>query len=48
MKEATITEERVRTEHMREINQVAHWAYVLGVIAISFILMLALMAVLGG
>jgi hypothetical protein len=47
MKEATITEEQVRTEHMREVNQAAHWAYVLGVIATSFALMLGLMAVLG-
>jgi hypothetical protein len=48
MKEVTITEEQVRTEHMREINQVGHWAYALGVIAISFILMLGLMAMLEG
>jgi len=48
MKEATITEERVRTEHMREISQVAHWAYALGVIVISFILMLGRMVVLDG
>jgi hypothetical protein len=48
MKETTITEEQVRSEHMKEVNQAAHWAYALGVVAISFILMLALMAVLSG
>jgi hypothetical protein len=47
MKETTITEEQVRSEKMKEVNQAAHWAYVVGVIAISFILMLGLMAVLG-
>ena len=47
MKEEKITEEQVRKEHMREINQPAHWAYALGVIAISFVLMLGFMAVLG-
>jgi hypothetical protein len=47
VKETTITQEQVRKEHMREVNQLAHWAYLLGVIAISFLLMLGLMAVLG-
>jgi hypothetical protein len=47
MKEEKVTEEQVRTEHLREVNQTAHWIYMLGVIAISFVLMLGLIALLG-
>ena len=47
MKEANVDEEQVRREHMREVNQPAHWVYLLGVIFISFLLMIGLMLVLG-
>jgi hypothetical protein len=47
MKEANIDEEQVRKEHLREVNQPAHWIYLLGVILISFFLMIGLISVLG-
>jgi len=47
VKEANVDEEQVRREHMREVNQPAHWVYLLGVIFISFFLMIGLMLVLG-
>lgn len=47
MKEANINEEQVRKEHLREVNQPAHWIYLLGVILVSFVLMIGLIAVLG-
>jgi hypothetical protein len=42
-----ITEARVRTEHLREISQPAHWAYLFGVLIGGIGLMLVLMALLG-
>ena len=47
MKEAEIDEEQVRKEHLHEVNQPAHWLYLLGVILISFFLMIGLIAILG-
>jgi hypothetical protein len=47
MKEANIDEEQVRKEHMREVNQPAHWIYLLGVILVGFFLMIGLISVLG-
>ncbi len=47
MKEANVDEEQVRKEHLREVNQPAHWVYLLGVIFISFFLMMGLISVLG-
>jgi hypothetical protein len=45
--EETITETKVRNEHLREINQPAHWAYLFGVLIGGLALMLVLMAILG-
>ncbi len=47
MSEANITEEKVRNEHLKEVNPAAHWAYLAAVIAFSFLLMLGLIALLG-
>ncbi len=47
MSEANITEEKVRNEHLKEVNPAAHWAYLAAVIVISFLLMLGLIALLG-
>jgi hypothetical protein len=46
--EKTITEIRVRNEHLREINEPAHWIYLLGVLVGGLALMLFLLAMLGG
>lgn len=45
--EQTITEEDVRHEHLGSVNKSAHWAYLFGVLAASFVLMIAFIAVLG-
>lgn len=47
MSEEKITEAKVRNEHLREINEPAHWAYLFGVLIGGIGLMLVLMAVLG-
>ena len=47
-RELRLTEDDVRQEHGREVNVPAHWLYMLGVIGGGFVLMLALMVVLGG
>ena len=47
MNEPTVTEDKVRGEHLREVNAAAHWAYLIGVIAGAFILMVGLIAWLG-
>jgi hypothetical protein len=46
--EKTITEIRVRNEHLREINEPAHWLYLLGVLLGALALMVLLIAILGG
>jgi hypothetical protein len=46
--ERNITEQDVYKEHMKSVNPAAHWAYLLGVLAVSFIAMVALIALLGG
>lgn len=45
--EKTITEVKVRNEHLREINQPAHWAYLFGVLLGALALMALFMALLG-
>jgi hypothetical protein len=45
--EQTVTEEKIRNEHMKEVNVGAHWAYLIGVIAGASILMVGLIALLG-
>ncbi len=47
MSDEKITETKVRNEHLREINEPAHWAYLFGVLIGGIGLMLVLMAVLG-
>jgi hypothetical protein len=42
-----ITEAQVRKEHLQEINQPAHWAYLFGVLIGGIGLMVVLMALLG-
>jgi hypothetical protein len=48
MSEREIDRERVREEHLDEVNPAAHWAYLLGVVGGGLIAMLALIAWLGG
>ena len=47
MSESNITEDRVRDEHLKEVGQVAHWSYLVGVIGISLAAMIGLIALLG-
>lgn len=47
MSEKTINEEEVRQEHLAEVNEPRHWAYLASVLAGSMLLMLALIALLG-
>jgi uncharacterized membrane protein YdcZ (DUF606 family) len=46
-REASITEEDVRQEHHQSVNKAAHWAYLFGVLGVSFVLMIAFIAILG-
>ena len=48
MDERNITDEDVRREHMASVNAPAHWLYMIGVLAVSFLLMIGLIALLGG
>ena len=48
MSERTIDGDRVRDEHLVELSQGAHWAYVFGVLGGGGLLMLLLIAWLGG
>lgn len=45
--ETTINEERVRREHLKQVNQPRHWAYLVGVLGGAFVLMVILIAFLG-
>jgi hypothetical protein len=47
MDEKEVTVEQVEAEHLGEVSPGAHWAYVVGVLGISLLLMLALIAWLG-
>ena len=47
MSERDVTEDDVRKEHLAEVNQWVHWAYLVGVLASATVLMLAVMALLG-
>ena len=44
----TITDEQVRDEHLRAVNVPAHWVYLFGVIGGGLVVMVGLIAVLGG
>ena len=46
MSDENITETNVRDEHLREINQPAHWAYLFGVLLGAIAVMMMLMALL--
>ena len=45
--EAEMTEEKVRKEHIKSVNVGAHWAYLFAVLIGGFVLMVALMAIIG-
>ena len=47
MSELRVTEEKVRNEHLKEVNVPAHWAYLLAVLIGSGLLMIGLIALLG-
>ena len=47
MSERTIEREKVREEHLAEVNPPAHWAYLVGVLAIATLAMLLMIAWLG-
>ena len=47
MCESEITAADVEREHLQEVHQGAHWAYMLAVIALGFLAMLELIAYLG-
>ena len=47
MTEQTVDAEQVRDEHLKEVNEAAHWAYVFVVLVGGTVLMLALIAFLG-
>jgi hypothetical protein len=48
MAEADVQTDQVEEEHLRSVNQPAHWAYLFGILAFGTILMLALIAWMGG
>lgn len=48
MSERTITEEEVRLEHLAEVRQSHHWAYIALVLLGSLALMLLFLWALGG
>ena len=45
--ETAITEDDVREEHEREVQSLAHWAYLFGVVGGGLLAMLGLITVLG-
>ena len=47
MTEKTIDQAAVRQEHLAEVHQPAHWAYLLGVMLGTTVVMLAFIAWLG-
>jgi hypothetical protein len=48
MSDEKISEEKVRREHLREVNPGAHWAYLFTVLVGSLALMVLFMALLAG
>lgn len=48
MSEIDVNEDKVRAEHLAEVNVGAQWAYLFGVLLGGFLLMVALIALLGG
>ena len=47
MSEKDLTADDIRTEHLGEVDQRAHWLFLLGVLVGGSALMLALIALLG-
>jgi hypothetical protein len=47
MTEQRVDAERVRQEHLAEVHEPAHWAYLFGVLIGGTLLMLGLVAILG-
>jgi hypothetical protein len=48
MSEQNVTEDDIRQEHLAEIKPGAQWAYLFGVLLGGFLLMVGLIALLGG
>jgi hypothetical protein len=46
--ETRLTEEDIYGEHQRSVKPTAHWAYLFGVLGGGLLLMVALIAFLGG
>jgi hypothetical protein len=46
--ERTLTEDQIRTEHEADVNVRAHWLYLVAVLVGGFLLMVALIGLLGG
>ena len=46
--EKTLSEDDVRAEHLTEVNEPAHWAYLFAVLIGGTILMIVLIAALAG
>ena len=46
--ELTLTEDQVRQEHLAEVNEPAHWAYLFSVLIGGTILMILLIALVSG
>lgn len=44
--ELHISEDDVREEHLKEVNQLAHWAYLVGVLGLGMLAMILLIALL--
>jgi hypothetical protein len=47
MSERDLTEDDIREEHLREVDQRAHWLFLVGVLVGGCILMIGLIALLG-
>lgn len=47
-KEKTLTEEDVRAEHLNEVDEPAHWAYLFAVLIGGTVLMVLYIAVMAG
>jgi hypothetical protein len=47
MSERDVDQERVRQEHLKEVNPAAHWAYLVAVLGGGLVAMLLLIAWLG-
>jgi hypothetical protein len=48
MSEKSVDVGQVRREHLEEVHEAAHWAYLVGILVGGTLLMLLLIAVLGG